>query len=101
MVCRFILFAVCCFVGHAALAGSDQPEIAEQVLQNQLNNLESQAVQRQGRSPTAADLLSRQDGKLAEQELRALKTRDPRNRKLPLLERQLDRTQRSPGSLAR
>jgi hypothetical protein len=98
---RLLILVLCCLAGQAARAGSDRDEIAEQVLQNRLSNLESQAVQRRGRSPTIADLLRRQDRRLAEQALNALKTRDAGGRGLPLLERKLDRGRRDNGPLAR
>ena len=66
----------------------------ENLLRHRLNNLESQAVQRQGRAGTALDLLNRQDGRLAGQALNRLKTRDPRNTGIPLLERRFERSQR-------
>ncbi|NJO36581.1 MAG: hypothetical protein HC871_01880 [Rhizobiales bacterium] len=98
---RLLILVVCCLAGQAARAGSDRDEIAEQVLQNRLSNLESQAVQRRGRSPTIVDLLNRQDRRLAEQALNALKTRDAGDRSIPLLERRLDRHRHPRGLLER
>lgn|GEM_PF-6995788 len=79
---------------ESALAGDDKSEIAERILLNRLNNLESQAVQRRGREPTTIDLLRKQDDRLAGQALNMLKTKDVRNRNIPLLRGKLDRSRR-------
>ncbi len=71
---------------------ADQPDVAERVLNNRLNNLESQAIQRQTRGPRLQDLLARQDDRIAGQALNALKTKRPRSTAVPLLERKLNRS---------
>ncbi len=80
---------------QSTLAGADQSDVAERALNNRLNNLESQAIQRQGRERRPQDLLARQDDRIAGQALNALKTKRPRSTAVPLLERKLDRS-RSP-----
>ena len=80
---------------QCALAGDRQATIDENLLRFRLNNLESQAVQRRGRAPTIADLLNRQSDKRAGQALNELKTRDVRNRNIPLFEGKLRRSRGS------
>lgn len=90
--------------GLLILALGDMPSHAgdggdvESVLRNQLNNLESQSIQRRGQETRSLDLLNRQDDKVAGQRLNMLKTKDPRRTSLPRLERQLDRSRRPVGS---
>ncbi|MGI9488572.1 MAG: hypothetical protein ACR2RF_22365 [Geminicoccaceae bacterium] len=79
---------------QSEIAMADQPDVAERVLNNRLNNLESQAVQRQGRERRPQDLLARQDDRIAGQALNALKTRRLRSTGVPLLERKLSRSRR-------
>jgi len=79
---------------QTALAESDRSKTVDPVLLNRLKNLESQAIQRRGRAPTIVDLLRRQNDRLAGQALNTLKTKDVRNRNLPLLKRRLDRSRR-------
>lgn len=104
---RLLVVAACIAIcsgmvtSQSVLAEDENADVAEQVLQNRLNNLESQAVQRRGREPTTIDLLNRQDDKIAEQSLNALKTRDLRNSDLPILERRLDRSRRLDGGFDR
>ena len=71
------------------------------VLKNRLNNLESQSIQRSGQGEKALDLLSRQDARIAGQELNSLKTRNPRRSDIFLLQRQLDRSRRPVGRIYR
>ena len=78
-------------------SAADPTVIGERVLKNRLNNLESQAIQRQGRVPTTLDLLNRQDDIIAGQTLNRLKTERPRSRFLHRLERKLDRSRRTRG----
>ncbi|MGI9500041.1 MAG: hypothetical protein ACR2P3_08385 [Geminicoccaceae bacterium] len=82
---------------ESVLAIAEQSDISERVLNNRLNNLESQAIQRQGRERNIIDLLKRQDDKIAGQALNALKTRSPRHTAVPLLERKLFRSRRPAG----
>lgn len=82
-------------------ARADQPDVAERVLNNRLNNLESQAIQRQGRERRTQDLLTRQDDRIAGQALNTLKTRNTRSTAVPLLERKLLRSRRPVGSFDR
>lgn len=67
------------------------------VLDLQLDGLESRVLQRQGRPPRTRDLITDQDRRIAEQQIRALKTRSPRNARIPPFERQLDRIGRPTG----
>ena len=69
----------------------------KRILKNRLNNLESQSIQRSGQGEKALDLLSRQDARIAGQELNSLKTRNPRRSDIFLLQRQLDRSRRPVG----
>ncbi len=78
-------------------SAADTKVVGERVLENRLNGLESQAVQRRGRVPTTLDLLNRQDGIIAGQTLNRLKTERPRSRSLHRLERKLDRSRRTRG----
>ncbi len=78
----------------SAVSAGDQKVIDERVLTNRLNNLESQAVQRQGRASNALDLLNRQDDRVAGQTLNRFRTERPRSTVLPRLERKLDRSRR-------
>lgn len=75
---------------------ADQLDRREEVLDLQLDGLESRVLQRQTRAPRTSDLQIDQDQRIAEQRLRTLKTRTPRNARLPLYERQIDRIRR-PG----
>ena len=77
------------------------PDVEESLLRNRLNNLESQAVQRQGRDATVLDLLNRQDGRIAGQRLNSLKTQDPRSTAIPSLQRRFERGQRPPPASPR
>ena len=80
-------------------AHGEESTIGEDVLQNQLNVLESQSVQRKGGQTRALDLLNRQDDRIAGQTLNSLKTRNLNRLTLPPLERQLDRSRRPVGSV--
>lgn len=71
---------------------ADEPET---VLNLQLNNIESRIIQRQNRPPRTSDLLTNSKLRIAERRLNTLKTRTPRNAKIPLLHRKLDRIKRS------
>ena len=73
----------------------------KRILKNRVNNLESQSVQRLGQGEKALDLLSRQDARIAGQELNSLKTRNPRRSDTFILQRQLDRSRRPVGSIYR
>lgn len=70
---------------------TSKPEVR---LDAELDRLESRVIQRQNRPPRTSDLLTGQDLKIAERKLNTLKTRAPRNTRIPLLSRQLDRLQR-------
>ncbi|MEM7043903.1 MAG: hypothetical protein AAF543_13925 [Pseudomonadota bacterium] len=72
-------------------------DLDRNILNNRLNNLESQAIQRRGREGKTLDLLNRQDDRLAGQALNRLKTASPRNEAIPRLERRLDRSRRPVG----
>ncbi|MGI9433764.1 MAG: hypothetical protein ACR2Q4_02860 [Geminicoccaceae bacterium] len=65
-----------------------------QILDHQLDNIESRTLQRPTGQGRTSDLLVRQDLRVSEQRMKTLKTRTPRDTRLPLLERQLDRAQR-------
>ncbi|MGI9451665.1 MAG: hypothetical protein ACR2QH_13675 [Geminicoccaceae bacterium] len=78
-------------------AHADQSEVDVRVLNERLNNLESQAVQRRGRDQKLIDLLNRQDDRVAEQALNALKTKRPRDVTVPLLQQKLERSRRPIG----
>lgn len=85
-------------VSGGMTADADQSAIEESILQNRLNQLESQSIQRRGQDRRVQDLLNRQDDRLAGQKLNSLKTRDLRNRDVPRFERQLLRSRRPTGS---
>ena len=95
---RSFCLAVTLIVVQAALAQAEQPDAEEAILKRRLDNLESQAVQRQGREPGVLDLLKRQDDRIAGQALNTLKTKNPRGTAVPLFERKLDRSRRPLGS---
>jgi hypothetical protein len=80
-------------------ACSEQPRDPDAILDDQLDNLESRVNQRQRREQRTRDLLTDQDLGVSERRLNTLKTREPRNGRIPLLERQYDRIRRplSPG----
>ena len=86
---------------QAAFAGDGQAKVEENLLRYRLNNLESQSVQRRGRTPTIVDLLNRQNDKRAGQALNRLKTRDIRNKNIPLFEGKLRRSRWPAGRLER
>ncbi len=96
-VALIALFITC----QSAPLQADQPDVAERVLNNRLNNLESQAIQRQGRERRPQDLLARQDDRIAGQALNALKTRRLGSATVPLLERKLLRSRRAVRSFDR
>ena len=91
---RVISLVALLIICQSAIAVADQPDVAERVLNNRLNNLESHTVQRQGRERRPQDLLARQDDRIAGQALNALKTRRLRSTAVPLLERKLFRSRR-------
>lgn len=102
MMCsRPLSLAILLIALRVGAADAEQSTVAEGVLNNRLNNLESQAIQRQGRSQSVLDLLNRQDSRLAGQALNTLKTRSPRNTAIPLLDRKLDRSRRPVGTFGR
>lgn len=78
-------------------ACADQPIEPADILDYQLDRLESRVIQRQGRPPRTRDLLTDGDLRVSEQRLNTLKTKTPRSGKIPLLERQFDRIQRPIG----
>ncbi len=86
---------------QGAIVEAGQPDAVERVLNNRLNNLESQAVQRQGRERRPQDLLTRQDNRIAGQTLNTLKTRRVRSATVPFLERKLSRSRRAVRALDR
>lgn len=86
------VFLALAMIGLPALA--EQPVKQEDILAHQLNHLESRVIQPQRRTPRTRDLLIDQDLRISEQRLKTLKTKTPRNAKIPLLERQLDRVRR-------
>jgi hypothetical protein len=65
-----------------------------EILDQQLGQLESRVIQRQGRPPRTRDRLTDSDLGVAERRLNTLKTRRPGADSTPLLERQLDRARR-------
>jgi hypothetical protein len=79
-------------------AGKGVPPSDEILLKQRLDQLESRTIQRQGRARKLGDLLIEQDRRLADQKLKAFKTRKPTSPSLPLLERSFDRS-RKPGRL--
>ncbi len=79
-------------VGGPVLAGG--PDEGVRLLDRQLDNIESRTHDRPGHRSRISDLQTRQDRRIAEQQIRALKTRMPKNVNVPLLERQLDRIRR-------
>ncbi len=79
---------------HGAGACAQQPETDEVLLERRLNDLESEAIQRRGQKQRVRDLLTRQDRRIADQQLRTLKTRQLRNPAIPRLERKFDRSAR-------
>lgn len=99
-VCLFGLFAWF-LTAQCALAGDGQSTIDENVLRYRLNNLESHSVQRRGRAPTIVDLLNDQRDKRAGQALNRLKTKDIRNKRIPLFEGKLRRSRRPAGRIGR
>jgi len=86
--------AACFLTMQSAFAEGGQSTIDENLLRYRMNNLESHSVQRRGRAPTIVDLLNRQNDKRAGQALNSLKTRDIRNKKIPLFEGKLRRSRR-------
>ena len=95
-ICVFFLLVI--FVGITSVSvRADQSEVGRRVLNERLNNLESQAVQRRGRDQKLIDLLNRQDDRAAEQALNALKTKRPRDTTVPLLQQKLERSRRPVG----
>lgn len=91
---RLTIFMLVLLAPMLGATAAEDEEIDEQVLKNRLNNLESQAVQRDGREPTTLDLLNRQDDKIAGQKLNTLKTKKPGSDIIRRLERKLDRSRR-------
>lgn len=89
---RLSALIVLLIISQSAQLWADQSDVAERILNNRLNNLESQAVQRQGRERRTQDLLVRQDDKIARQALNSLKTRRLRSTAVPLLEQKFSRS---------
>lgn len=100
---RFGFFSLIAWflTAQCALAGDRQSTIEENVLRYRLNNLESHSVQRRGRAPTIVDLLNDQRDKRAGQALNRLKTKDIRNKRIPLFEGKLRRSRRPVGRIGR
>lgn len=90
------LIGLAVFIAPApgAVLLAEGPKTPEVLLEKRLNDLESRVIQGQGKPRTVRDLMTRQDLRIADQELRSLKTRDPRNATIPRLQRSLDRARR-------
>ena len=94
-----LLFIAPILLALAAAAASAEPplppsETETDILDEQLDQLESRVIQRQDRPPRTRDRLTDSDLGVAERKLNALKTRQPQNAQTPLMERQLDRARR-------
>ena len=76
-------------------AMADEQDRSTIILDRQLDNLESRLLSRGSQFHRTSDLLFQQDLRVAEQRLRTLKTRMPRNTRVPILTRQFEHIRRA------